>query len=92
MSIAAVMNMKSTTLSSLSKGQTASIEKIGDELQGPQRRRLLDLGVVPGTMITHKFDGPSGEPKAFEILGSIIALRKEQTDHILINPKGAQHG
>lgn len=76
--------MTVTTLSSLKGGKSASIEEIGNELQGPQRRRLLDLGIVPGAEITHKLDGPSGEPRAFEVIGSVIALRKEQTDHIFI--------
>jgi DtxR family Mn-dependent transcriptional regulator len=80
--------MSRHVLSEIREGQSASILEIGDELQGPQRRRLLDLGVVPGARIQHKFDGPSGEPRAFEILGSVVALRKEQTDHIFINRKG----
>lgn len=72
------------TLSSLRSGQSATIKKIGSQITGPQRRRLLDLGIVPGVKIRHHIDGPSGEPRAFEVLNSVIALRKEQTDHIQI--------
>lgn len=80
--------MTELALTSLTSGEEATIVKIADDLQGPQRRRLLDLGVVPGAQIRHVLNGPSGDPKAFEILGSVIALRKEQTDHIFINRKG----
>ena len=44
---------------------------------GDIRRRLLDLGIVKGTKITSVLKSPSGDPTAFEIRGSIIALRKE---------------
>ncbi len=73
-----------TSLTSLTGGQTAVVTQIGSAISGPQRRRLLDLGVIPGAKITHCIDGPSGDPRAFEILESVIALRKEQTDHIYI--------
>ena len=58
-----------------------------DELNcnGNIRRRLLDLGLVKGTKITPVFKGPSGEPTAYEVRRTIIALRKE--DSKLINLK-----
>jgi Fe2+ transport system protein FeoA len=40
------------------------------------------LGIYPGATISHCFESATGEPKAFEVLGSVIALRKEQTDLI----------
>ena len=39
------------------------------------RRRLLDLGLVKGTCIKPLFISPSGDPRAYEVRGSIIALR-----------------
>ena len=58
-----------------------------DELNcnGNIRRRLLDLGLVKGTKITPVFKSPSGDPTAFEIRKTLIALRKE--DSKLINLK-----
>lgn len=79
--------MKSRTLSVLEKGQIAVVDRISEEIKGPQRRRLLDLGVIPGANISHRLDGPSGDPRAYEIAGSVIALRKEQTDQIFIQQK-----
>jgi len=48
--------------------------------RGGQRRRLLDLGLIPGTTITAKRKSPSGDPTAYLIRGTILALRKEETD------------
>ena len=52
-----------------------------DELNcnGNIRRRLLDLGLVKGTKITPVFKSPSGDPTAFEIRRTLIALRKEDS-------------
>lgn len=65
------------------------LNKIGiiDNLNcnGNIRRRLLDLGLVKGTKIIPIFKSPSGDPTAFEIRKTLIALRKE--DCRLINLK-----
>lgn len=50
--------------------------------EGAVRRRLLDLGIVAGTQIIPLLKSPSGDPTAFEIRGSIIALRKEDANLI----------
>lgn len=52
---------------------------------GNMRRRLLDLGLVKGTKITPVFKSPSGDPTAYEIRRTLIALRKEDSE--LINLK-----
>ena len=58
-----------------------------DELNcnGNTKRRLLDLGLVKGTKIIPVFKSPSGDPTAFEIRKTLIALRKD--DSKLINLK-----
>ena len=50
------------------------------------KRRLLDLGLVKGTKITPVLVSPSGDPRAFEVRGTLIAIRKE--DSKKINVKG----
>ena len=52
---------------------------------GNIRRRLLDLGLVKGTQIIPVLKSPSGDPTAYEIRKTLIALRKE--DSKLINLK-----
>lgn len=49
------------------------------------KRRLLDLGLVPGTYITPVFTSPFGEPTAFEFRNTIISIRLE--DCLFINVK-----
>ena len=49
---------------------------------GNIRRRLLDLGLVRGTKITPVFKSPSGDPTAYEIRKTLIALRKEDVKFI----------
>ena len=52
---------------------------------GAIRRRLLDLGIVKGTPIVPILKSPSGDPTAFIIRGSVIALRKEDANLIVVN-------
>lgn len=47
------------------------------------KKRLLDLGLVKDTCIVSIFKSPSGGIKAFDIRGSLIAIRDE--DSSLIN-------
>lgn len=75
------------TLRDLKHGKVAKVIKLDDSCQGFERFRLLDLGVVPGTEISHALDNPMHEPLAYFIRGAVIALRKEQTGKILIELK-----
>ena len=49
---------------------------------GNIRRRLLDLGLVRDSSITPILESPSGDPRAFEIRGTLIAIRKEDANFI----------
>jgi len=46
------------------------------------KRRILDLGIIEGTIIKPVFRSPLGDPTAYEIRGTIIALREEETSNI----------
>lgn len=43
------------------------------------KRRLLDLGLIQGTKIIPLFISPSGDPTAFDIRNTVIAIREEDT-------------
>lgn len=43
------------------------------------RRRLLDLGMIKNSPIKAVLKSPSGDPIAYEIKGTLIALRKEDS-------------
>jgi DtxR family Mn-dependent transcriptional regulator len=71
-------------LSSLKIGEDAVVVGISKACRGQQRRRLMDLGVVPGSRITAELKGVGGDPVAYNIRGAMIALRKEQAKQIYI--------
>lgn len=48
------------------------------------KRRLLDLGLVPGTYITPVFRSPFGEPTAFEFRNTIISIRNDDCINIKV--------
>ncbi len=77
---------KFKSLSSLSVGEKGIVLGISKRCRGQQRRRLMDLGVVPGTEIEAEMKSIGGDPVAYRIRGASIALRKNQADKIyLIN-------
>ena len=73
-----------TRLSSLLLGESAKIVGLSKECRGENRRRLLDLGFVKGTSIEIDLLNPLGDPKAYLIKGTAIALRENQASKILI--------
>jgi DtxR family Mn-dependent transcriptional regulator len=68
----------------LQPGQQAQVLSISRMCRGPERRRLMDLGILPGTMIKAEMTSPSGDPTAYRIRGALIGLRKEQAKSINI--------
>ena len=78
------------TLADLSPGASARVVRVAAACQGPQRRRLLDLGVVPGTVITCQFTSPDGDPAAYLIRGALIALRRAQAELIQVDLEPAR--
>jgi DtxR family Mn-dependent transcriptional regulator len=71
-------------LSALRPGEKAVVERLMPICGGYERTRLLDLGLVPGSVIEAAFTGPFTWPAAFRVRGSVIALRRKQADAILI--------
>lgn len=51
---------------------------------GSDRRRMLDLGIVPGTEIEAVLKSPSGGVAAYLIRGALIAIRREDAVNIII--------
>lgn len=74
-------------LSVLKSGEKAEVIGISRACRGTQRRRLMDLGVVPGTVITMEMISAGGDPKAYNIRGATIALRDDQARFINIQPR-----
>jgi DtxR family Mn-dependent transcriptional regulator len=64
----------------------AQVVAIDGRLQGYTRRRLLDLGMTPGAQLQPEMRNFSGDPRAYRIRGTLIALRREQADQIWVRP------
>lgn len=62
-----------------SSGEIISLDFIGN-----LRRRFLDLGFLVGSNVTPAFKSPSGDPIAYIVRGTIIALRNEDAEKIKI--------
>lgn len=62
------------SLDTLRVGQSARVSHI--EAEPAMRRRLLELGLVPGTRVTCTAVSPAGDPAAYAVRGAVIALRR----------------
>ena len=76
----------SMTLDAARIGERVRVLEISRACQGPERRRLLDLGLVRGTEITARFASAAGDPVAYTIRGALIALRRRQASRIAVEP------
>ena len=71
-------------LSDLRVGESAEVAFISASCMGPERRRLLDFGLVPGSEVRCEFSSPFGSPVAYAVRGSILGLRRAQARNIFI--------
>lgn len=51
-------------------------------IEGVMRRRLLDLGFVPGAIVEVQRKSPLGDPVCYRVSSTTIALRKEESRKI----------
>lgn len=72
-------------LTSLKAGELAEVKAISQRIRGAERRRLMDLGILPGTPIEVEMHSPSGDPTAYRVRGAVIALRANQAENIRIS-------
>jgi len=73
--------LRDFSLSDMKKGEHMIIEKL--ETEGRLRRRLLDMGFVPGTRAECVLISPFGDPKAYLVRGAVIALRRKDAATVL---------
>ena len=73
-----------TTLDKIGKGYKCEIHMISKRIRGQQRRRLMDLGFVPGSRVAFEMASASGDPVAFRVRGAVAALRLEQAKQIFV--------
>jgi len=73
-------------LATLTQDQRGEIILLDEAVQGFTRRRFLDLGLTPGTMIYPELGNFFGDPRAYRVRGTLIALRKDQAAQIWVKP------
>ncbi|MGQ8338797.1 iron dependent repressor, metal binding and dimerization domain protein [Sunxiuqinia sp. A32] len=83
----AVQTPKYELLSSLNIGEQAEVLGISPNCRGQQRRRLMDLGIIPGSSISAVMKSASGDPVGYRVMGTTIGIRKQHADHVFINRK-----
>ncbi len=83
---ASVQTGETMKLATLSRGKTSHIVYLADSCRGLARRRLLDLGFTPGAKVQATFSDAVGATRAYRIRDTLIALRREQADQILVRP------
>jgi DtxR family Mn-dependent transcriptional regulator len=71
-----------STLGDIREGSAGKVVSLSPACRGMQRRRLLDLGVLPGTVITAELVSPAGDPTAYRIRGALVALRKTEASFV----------
>lgn len=70
-------------LGDLKPGQQGQILKL-DNTIGPLRRRLMDMGVIPGELIKVEKVAPMGDPIEVTVKGYNLSLRKSEARGIQI--------
>lgn len=70
------------TLVDLRRGDAAILDRI--DLPGDDARRLMELGFLPGALVTAGLSAPGGDPRVFQVDGSEIALRRETAERLKI--------
>ena len=76
------------TLDQLPIGGSGVIDTVGGE--GMLRLRLLDMGLIPGTVITVNKVAPLGDPIELRLRGYVMTLRKEDAARITLQKEAAQ--
>lgn len=75
------------SLNALTRGEYAYIDQVDGE--NDLARRLADLGFVPGTRVACELVSPAGDPVAYRVRGTLIALRRRDAGYVWL-AEGAQ--
>ena len=70
------------TLRELGAGKSGRVLTVGGEKV--LRRRLLDMGITPRTVITVKKAAPMGDPVELLLRGYVLTLRLDDAEKIII--------
>jgi Fe2+ transport system protein FeoA len=69
-------------LNKIEKGRAARVTRVGG--QGSTRRRLMEMGVIPGADISVRRVAPLGDPIDVLIKGYHLSLRRREAAEIFV--------
>ena len=72
------------TLKEVKVGQSCKVVKIHGE--GALKRRIMDMGITKGVIITVRKVAPLGDPMELNLRGYELSLRKDDAEMIEIEP------
>ncbi|MFM7016985.1 MAG: ferrous iron transport protein A [Bacteroidota bacterium] len=75
------MDTISKKLSQLKKGEKCIVESYEDE---NMQQKMLDMGCLPGEIITVDRFAPLGCPIAINVAGTMLCIRKDEAENILV--------
>ena len=75
------------TLDKLAVGGSCVIEQVGNQ-RGAVKRRLIDMGLTPGTTVELIKMAPFGDPMEVRLRGYELSLRKEDAAQIRVSVDG----
>ncbi len=77
-----IMNRQILSLDELKVGERAKIVSL--LFCGSERRRMLDFGMIAGTSIEAVQKSPAGDPVAYFVRGTLVAIRSEDAQKCLV--------
>ena len=75
------MEGKSKSVADMVPGETAVISGFSDDLLSS---KLLEMGFLPGTVVTFNFTAPFGDPVCVSVSGLDLSLRLDEASMISI--------
>jgi ferrous iron transport protein A len=84
------VSVREEALSDLSQGTRAVVAHVDDD--GPVGRRLLDLGLLPGTPLKVVRIAPLGDPGVYELRGYQLCLRRSESSRVSVRVANGADG
>lgn len=76
------------TLQELQAGDTAIVTKLGGD--GAVKRRIMDMGLTKGTIVTLRRMAPLGDPIELTVRGYELSIRKSEAQLIEVELQGRE--
>lgn len=74
--------MTERQLKDLSPGEQGKVVRV--DAEGALKRRLMDMGLTRGPMVTFRKVAPLGDPIEITVRGYELSIRKDEAAHIFV--------